>query len=89
MRSPARHGRPQLQEQVIRCCPLSLHRAPAHSYHAAPFPTCHTLGGNEMRGALSQDAEAANATLDGMTACIETSLRSLIDSGETRIAVGM
>lgn len=42
-----------------------------------------------MRGALSQDAEAANATLDGMTACIETSLRSLIDSGETRIAVGM
>ncbi|KAL4419916.1 hypothetical protein ABPG75_007014 [Micractinium tetrahymenae] len=47
------------------------------------------IGGNDMRGALSQDAAAANATLDSMVACIEQSIRSLLDAGETRFAVGM
>lgn len=42
-----------------------------------------------MRGALSQDAAAANATMDGMVACIESSLRALLDAGEARLAVGM
>lgn len=43
-----------------------------------------------MRSATSDDnSTAVNATLDGMVACIVSSLESLLDAGETRIAVGM
>jgi hypothetical protein len=56
--------------------------------HPPPPPLATPAGGNDIMQAPLQPAAARGAALDRTAACVEASLRALLEAGEARIVVG-